>query len=363
MADPGSGPDSDKQKGDFGPSGPSKVGPNSGSDATKELAKNEAAQAAMSAGNFSPGLASAMYGTKYGATIAGAPSFEKFAADQGITASNPYGKQGFFSKVFGIDPKNIKYNNVNSAGVAYNNYSKFINPTNDPNLPGYNNQFATAQPGELRKGLQTLFSTPETYYGPVQSNFEQLGLAGAGALGVASLGLPGVGLLAPREYGLAGTPFTPGFQNVDESPYSTALRAVLGIGTGEVSRATSATKTGIESLSDKLRSALSPDTAASPAQSTAQQSPVQGFEDAKSQFSTGVSRPEVSMQKRDPETGELLGVFSTGVGQFLGKPTQQNPVPGVSVDPLANSMSRLTFPDGRTTTMNADGTINSFGLY
>ena len=366
MADPGSGPDSDKQKGDFGKeqdgkfSSPGKVGPNSGFDATKELARNElernknaAAQAAMNAKNFSPGLASAMYGTKYGATIAGAPSFKQFVEQQGITPDNPYGKQGFFSKFFGLDPKNVKYKNINSAGIAYNNYSKFINPTNDPNLPGYNNQFATAQPGELRKGLQTLFSTPETYYGPVQSNFEQLGLAGAGALGVASLGLPGVGLLAPREYGIAGTPFTPGFQNVDESPYSTALRAVLGIGTGEVSRATSATKTGIESLADRLRSAFSPDTAASPAQSVTQQSPVQGFEDAKSQFSTGVSRPDVNLNVKP----------SKGLQGFFDEATPDSPVPGVSVDPLADGMSRLTFPDGRTTTMNADGTINSFGLY
>ena len=247
----------------------------------------------MSANKFSPGLANAMYGTKYGATIAGAPSFEKFAADQGITASNPYGKQGFFTKVFGIDPKNIKYNNIkNSAGIAYNNYSKFINPTNDPNLPGYNSQFETAEPGQLRKGLQTLFTTPETYYGPVQSNFEQLGLMDSAALGVASLGLPGVGLLAPREYGIAGTPFTPGFQDTDESPYSTALRAALGIGTGEVSRATSATKAGVESLADKLRSALSPGTASPQIKSVTEQAPVQGFEDVKSQFSTGYTRPE-----------------------------------------------------------------------
>ena len=336
-------PDSNKQKGDFGKepdgsfSSPGKVGPNSGSDATKELAKNEvernrasAAQAAMSAGKFSPGLASAMYGTKYGATIAGAPSFGQFVENQGITADNAYGKQGAFSKFLGIDPKNVKYKNINNAATAYNNYSKFINPTNAPNLPGYNNQFATAEPGELRKGLQTLFTTPETYYGPVQSNFEQLGLMDAAAFGMLGSILPGVGLLAPREYGLAGTPFTPDFQNVDESPYSTALRAVLGIGTGEVSRATSATKTGIESLADRLRLELSPDTASSPVESVTEQAPVQGFEDAKSQFSTGVTRPETTMQKYDPKTPQLLGVFSTGVGQFLGQPTLDNPVPSLN---------------------------------
>ena len=111
MADPGSGPDSDKQKGDFGPSGPGKVGPNSGSDATKELARNEAernresaAQAAMNAKNFHPGLANAMYGTKYGAIIAGAPSFKQFAENQGITADNGFGKQGVFSKFLGLGP-------------------------------------------------------------------------------------------------------------------------------------------------------------------------------------------------------------------------------------------------------------------
>ena len=225
----------------------------------------------------------------------------------------------------GLDPKNVKYKNINNAAIAYNNYSKFINPTNDPNLPGYNSQFETAEPGELRKGLQTLFTTPETYYGPVQSNFEQLGLMDAAAFGVASLGLAGVGLLAPREYGLAGTPFTPGFQNTDESPYSTALRAALGIGTGEVSKATSATKKGIESLSDKLRAALSSDTTSSPVKSVNEQAPVQGFEDAKSRFSTGVSRPDVNLNVAP----------SKGLQGFFDEPTPDNPVPGVSLQGVA----------------------------
>ena len=339
MADPGSGPDSDKQKGDFGapasgigpPSGPGKVGPNSGSDATKELARNEAernresaAQAAMNAKNFHPGLANAMYGTKYGAIIAGAKSFKQFAADQGITADNGFGKQGVFSKFLGLDPKNLKYKNINNAAIAYNNYSKFINPTNDPNLPGYNNQFETAEPGQLRKGLQTLFTTPETYYGPVQSNYLELDPLGAAMFAAVGLGgLPGVGLLAPKEYGIVGSPFTPDFQKKETNMYSGLLRGVTGIGIEDASK-------GIESLSDRLRSALSPDTASSPVKSVTEQGPVQGFEDAKSQFSTGVTRPETTMQKYDPEAGQVLGVFSQGVGQFLGQPTQQKPVPGLN---------------------------------
>ena len=80
---------------------------------------------------------------------------------QGITATNPYGKQGFFSRVLGIDPSKISYANLLSQDqmnkIAANQYSKYRNPFNDPNIAGYNPDFASGDmaSGILRSGVRT----------------------------------------------------------------------------------------------------------------------------------------------------------------------------------------------------------------
>ena len=61
----------------------------------------------------------------------------------GITANNPYGYKGFFSKHFGIDPESISYtdtfggnqNTINS--IAMSNIGVSQNPNNTPGVVGF----------------------------------------------------------------------------------------------------------------------------------------------------------------------------------------------------------------------------------
>ena len=59
-------------------------------------------------------------------------SRDEFETATGMTATNPYGKQGFFSRVFGIDPNKISYaNNLGPQGienVKIQAYDRYVNP-------------------------------------------------------------------------------------------------------------------------------------------------------------------------------------------------------------------------------------------
>lgn len=71
-------------------------------------------------------------------TAAGTLSLQEFMNVTGRTATNPYGKQGFFSRVFGLDPSKIDYTNNfgqnrgESQGImaTLNNraYNAYLNP-------------------------------------------------------------------------------------------------------------------------------------------------------------------------------------------------------------------------------------------
>ena len=137
---------------------------------------------------------------------------ESFNTARGITLDNPYGYDGFYSRVFGIHPSKISYANIMSpetrAGIANNQFSKFANPTNQPGKIGYNPAFPTAKPGFLRSGVQK--KGFNTYLGPVQefakkrSPTDMLAIAGIGALN------PAFGIaaeaLTDTTYGLKGMP-------------------------------------------------------------------------------------------------------------------------------------------------------------
>ena len=183
---------------------------------------------------------------------------EQYAAAQsvfnqarGITTSNPYGFDGIFSRVLGINPKNISYPDLNkgmtgtvfrdgiiSRGnimqgipaaqynamvktpaqrIADNQFSKFINPTNDKNKPGYNPEFPSAQkmgPGKLRSGVEK--AGYQTTLGPVMEQAREQSTGEMTARGLAGLfgGLPGLALgqIGTKEYGLPGQP---GFEDFD----------------------------------------------------------------------------------------------------------------------------------------------------
>lgn len=142
----------------------------------------------------------------------------------GITATNPYGKQGFFSRFLGIDPNNIDYSNnmglSTRVSIANNQFSKFANPQNTPGQLGYNPQYASAPAGQLRSGVQK--EGYKTAYGPVMGQAREQTIdemIARGAMGLAG-GLPGLALgqIGTTEYGLpaqAGYQGLPGFDSFD----------------------------------------------------------------------------------------------------------------------------------------------------
>jgi hypothetical protein len=95
----------------------------------------------------------------------------------GITANNPYGYKGFFSKHFGIDPESISYtdtfggnqNTINS--IAMSNIGVSQNPNNTPGVVGFDPNQAPNQPRSgIQKGFGSLFGRPTgqmTALGPI----------------------------------------------------------------------------------------------------------------------------------------------------------------------------------------------------
>lgn len=168
--------------------------------------------------DMSPGRMQAMYGNNPLATQLAGINQQKFNQARGITSLNPYGKDGFFSRFLGIDPKNIDYSNImdqrTRGSIANNQYSKFMNPQNLPTLPGYNRDFPTAERGQLRSGVQK--AGYETAFGPVMSQAREQSIGEMSARGLAGLlgGLPGfaLGQIGTKEYGLPGQP---GFEDFD----------------------------------------------------------------------------------------------------------------------------------------------------
>ena len=86
---------------------------------------------------------------------AGTLSFQEFMNVTGRSETNPYGKQGFFSRVFGIDPSKINYAASTPGGIATLNkvnalaYDQYLNPRDARgNIRGF-----------LREGSPTRFGT------------------------------------------------------------------------------------------------------------------------------------------------------------------------------------------------------------
>jgi len=175
-----------------------------------------------------------------------------FNMSRGITESNPFGADNFFTKYLGINPASIKYdiptltgtvfkNGIIKKGgvmqgipaaqyyaqmggtpaqqIANNQFSKFINPQNKPDMPGYNPNFKPAEEGQLRAGVQE--EGYATTYGPVMEQARQQSMGEMVARGAASLlGGPLLGAFLANagvnEYGLPGQP---GFESFDpENP-------------------------------------------------------------------------------------------------------------------------------------------------
>ena len=92
-------------------------------------------------------------------------SRSEFESLSGMTETNPYGKKGFFSRVFGIDPSKVDYtNNLGPQGienVKIQAYDRFMNPfaqvdAFDRPTMGANFSQGTTRSG-VRPGDQTIF--------------------------------------------------------------------------------------------------------------------------------------------------------------------------------------------------------------
>ena len=159
---------------------------------------------------------------------------------QGITATNPYGNQGFFSRVFGIDPSKISYTNLLSQDqinkIAANQYSKYRNPFNDPSQPAYNPNFASGDmaSGILRSGVRTGQKVIDPRTGQettVESFRAPMGLADTAASLALGANIPIVGSaladVGTRVKGLEGQPPTIDGQQATERG-SSLLSGILG---------------------------------------------------------------------------------------------------------------------------------------
>ena len=193
-----------------------------------------------------------------------------FNAKNQISSKNPYGKDGFFSRVLGIDPNSIDYSNnmdlSTRLSIANNQFSKFANPQNTPGQLGYNPQYASAPAGQLRSGVQK--EGYKTAYGPVMGQARQQSIGEMLARGAAGLfgGLPGLALgqIGTTEYGLpaqAGYQGLPGFDSFDPNN-PRAGGGILGTMLGGLNTSQAAEKAAqaVDSLRARFSPTLAPTT-------------------------------------------------------------------------------------------------------
>lgn len=260
MADPGSGP--------------------GGPDAASQAAG--ASSSSSASGPASTGMSDnfGMHDDSFGQQAYGGPDNlgglsqdhvqASFNAVNQITSTNPYGKQGFFSRVLGIDPNNIDYSNnmslSNRVSIANNQFSKFANPQNAPGQLGYNPQYASAPVGQLRSGVQK--AGYQTAYGPVMGQAREQSITEMGVRGAMGLfgGLPGLALgqIGTTEYGLpaqAGYQGLPGFDSFDPNN-PRAGSGILGgmLGGLNTSQAAEKAAQAVDAVRDRFSPTLAPTT-------------------------------------------------------------------------------------------------------
>ena len=158
----------------------------------------------LRSGGFGPPVAGLDTGTGY-------MTRQEFENVAGMTDTNPYGRDGFFSRVFGVDPDKIDYTSTlgprGIENVKRQAYDRFLNPFAQVDAFGRPTMGANAALGITRSGVQP---GDLTIYGPaVQSQRE--GIAGLfentmlGSLMPKQARIPGydTGILVP-ELGLGG---------------------------------------------------------------------------------------------------------------------------------------------------------------
>jgi hypothetical protein len=261
MADPGSG---------YG-------GPDAASQAAGAAAEAAASSSSGFSGPASTGMSDnfGMHDDSFGQQQYGGPNNlggstqdhvqASFNAKNQISSKNPYGKDGFFSRVLGIDPNSIDYSNnmdlSTRLSIANNQFSKFANPQNTPGQLGYNDQYASAPVGQVRSGVQK--AGYQTAYGPVmgQAREQSIGeMLARGAMGLfgGPVGML-MGQLGTQEYGLPGQP---GFDSFDPNN-PRAGGGILGaamLGGLNTSQAADKAAQAVDSLRARFSPTLAPTT-------------------------------------------------------------------------------------------------------
>jgi hypothetical protein len=137
----------------------------------------------------------------------------------GITSTNPYGYEGFFSKAFGISPENIDYTNIfgdqaTMNAIAQKNVDVYSNPNNNPGLAGYDPNQPANQPREgIQRGFGSLFNPvgQQTAFGQIaaQRAKDPMGSLAMGVFSnLAGLSLPSIMAqgIGRDTYAAKGTP-------------------------------------------------------------------------------------------------------------------------------------------------------------
>lgn len=145
---------------------------------------------------------------------------QQIASMLGITPTNPYGYQGFFSRSFGIDPEDIDYTNIFDGNqstmnyIAQKNVDVYSNPNNTPGLPGFDKDQPANQPRSgIQRGFGSLFNPvgQQTAFGKIaaQRPNDPMGSLALGAFSnLAGLSLPGImaQAIGRDTYAAKGTP-------------------------------------------------------------------------------------------------------------------------------------------------------------
>ena len=127
------------------------------------------------------------YDTMYAPTRPGTGymSRSEFESLSGMTETNPYGNDGFFSRVFGVDPSKIDYTNTlgtqGIANVKRMAYDRFMNPFAKVDVFNRPTMGASAVRGTTRSGVQP---GDLTIFGPAaEGQAEGIGAIIGNALG------------------------------------------------------------------------------------------------------------------------------------------------------------------------------------
>lgn len=173
----------------------------------------------------------------------------------GITNTNPYGHQNAFSRILGIDPKNIDYV-TGPGGIGYSNAAKIAQKKYN-RYSDFANQSAQAQ----KQAFGSLFGNPVgelTAAGPVaqQVDLENIPLGDAIAVQAATLGL------GPLGYGFMemADPFStyvPAGSKAYNEQFDPAINKDLP--TSVMGQASSRTGLGLSSLGKSIGEYFAPD--------------------------------------------------------------------------------------------------------